>query len=115
MMRATAVRSFIAFAVMGALVAGCSMTLPVRGTSEGGEETFSGSATGYMDGSGTLEILSSKGASCAGDFVYVTSRQGQGTFTCTDGRSGPFEFVSTGRHGTGTARLGEQRFTFTFG
>ncbi|SRR6266851_6092425 len=97
------------------LLAACSLTLPVRGATETGDETFSGSATGYLDQSGTLTIQSDKGTTCTGEFVYVTPRQGQGTFRCSDGRSGPFTFVSTGTHGTGTGRLGERRFTFTFG
>ena len=94
---------------------GCSMTLAVQGTSESGDEQFMGSATGYMDGGGNLEISSSKGLKCSGTFVYVTRRQGQGTFTCSNGQSGPFEFVSTGTRGTGTGRIGNKRFTFTFG
>lgn len=93
----------------------CSMTLPVRGGVEDGSETFTGSATGYMDGGGTLTLASNKGRSCTGRFVYVTRRNGEGTFTCDDGQSGPFEFVSTGTSGTGTGRLGGKRFTFTFG
>jgi hypothetical protein len=68
-----------------------------------------------MDGAGTLHIISTSGTDCTGAFVYVTRRQGSGTFNCTDGRSGPFEFVSTGTRGTGNARLGPRRFTFTFG
>jgi hypothetical protein len=108
--------SRLPFAVLVALlVAGCSITLPVRGTTANGDETFTGTATGYIDHSGTLQISSSKGTSCAGDFVYINSRQGQGVFTCTDGRSGPFDFVSTGTHGAGTGRLGDKLFTFTFG
>lgn len=101
-------------AILG-LASGCSLTLPVRGATEAGDETFSGTATGYLDRSGTLTIQSDKGTSCTGEFVYVTSREGRGTFSCSDGRSGPFDFVSTGSHGTGTGRLGGQRFTFTFG
>src|SRR6266851_4620031 len=92
----------------GVLLSACSMTLPVRGETETGDETFSGSATGYLDHSGTLTIQSNKGTTCTGEFVYVTPRQGQGTFRCSDGRSGPFTFVSTGTHGTGTGRLGER-------
>lgn len=94
---------------------GCSMTLAVQGSSESGDEQFTGSATGYADGGGTLEIASSKGLKCSGTFVYVTRCQGQGTFTCTNGQSGPFEFVSTGTRGTGTGHIGNRRFTFTFG
>ena len=97
-----------------AALAGCSMTLPVRGLVDGGE-TMTGTATGQVNGGGTLEITTSKGATCSGNFVYVTRRQGSGVFNCTDGRSGPFDFVSTGTSGTGTGMFGSQRFTFTFG
>jgi hypothetical protein len=93
----------------------CSMTLPVMGSMEDGSETFTGSATGYMDGGGTLTLSSNKGLSCTGSFVYVTRRDGKGTFNCTNGQSGPFEFVSTGTRGTGTGRIGNRPFTFTFG
>jgi len=103
-------------AVSAALVvSGCAMTLPVKGQASDGSETFTGSATGYADGAGTLTITSSKGRKCTGDFVYVSRREGSGTFTCTDGASGPFTFVSTGTRGTGTGTLGGKAFTFTFG
>jgi len=91
------------------------MTLPVQGLVQDSDETFSGTATGYLDGGGDLEIVSSKGTVCEGDFVYVTRRQGEGVFHCDDGRSGPFEFVSTGSRGTGHGTLGGENFTFTFG
>lgn len=96
-------------------LSGCAMTLNVRGQSAGGDETFTGTATGYMDGAGTLTITSNKGRQCTGDFVYMNSRQGAGTFTCNDGASGPFNFVSTGQRGTGTGTIGDTKFTFTFG
>lgn len=97
------------------LTLGCSMTLPVVGTVESTGERFAGTATGRMDGAGTLTIRSTRGTTCEGRFVYVTAREGSGTFTCSDGRSGPFTFVSTGKRGTGTGRLDGQPFTFTFG
>ena len=93
----------------------CSMTLPVKGQMESGSETFTGTATGYADGGGNLTLVSSKGLSCSGDFVYVTGRTGEGTFTCSDGRSGPFSFVSTGTRGTGKGTIGGSPFTFSFG
>lgn len=102
-------------AIAAAGLAGCSMTLPVRGQLDSGAEIFTGSATGYMDGAGTLEIVSNAGRTCAGDFVYVTRREGSGTFLCDDGQSGPFSFVSTGSRGTGTGTIGGRVFTFTFG
>lgn len=102
------------------LLAGCSsnplsLTLPVEGRLQNVDETFTGTATGYLDGSGDLTIVSSNGAVCKGNFVYVSRRQGEGVFHCDDGRSGPFEFVSSGTRGTGFGDLGGQRFTFTFG
>lgn len=107
-------RHAIAALTMTLLVAS-SLTLPVRGIVQNSEETFTGSATGYMDQSGTLDITSSLGTHCTGDFVYVTARTGEGVFQCNDGRSGPITFVSTGRRGTGHGTLGDQNFTFTFG
>lgn len=96
-------------------LSGCSMTLPVKGQLQKTDEHFSGTATGYMDGSGVLKIVTSKGSVCEGNFVYVTTRQGEGVFACDDKRSGPFSFVSTGSKGTGFGELGGERFTFTFG
>lgn len=105
----------IAPVLAAALLSGCGMTLPLRGQTETGGETFTGKATGYADGGGTLELTSSKGRNCSGTFVYVTSRNGEGTFTCSNGQSGSFSFVSTGTRGTGTGAIGGERFTFTFG
>ncbi len=97
------------------LLAGCSMTLPVRGQVAQTGETFEGSATGRLDGGGDLVVTSSTGARCTGQFVYVTARRGEGTFTCDDGRIGPYTFVSTGTRGTGSGTLNGQVMTFTFG
>lgn len=108
-------RSMILAVLACWMVAGCSMTLPVRGQIQGSDEVFTGTATGRMDGGGELTIVSNRGATCQGAFVYTTRRNGEGVFTCDDGRTGPFQFVSTGTRGTGYGDLGGQRFTFTFG
>lgn len=108
-------RTILTLSLGAVLLSGCAMTLPVRGQSNDGREVFAGSATGYMDGGGTLTLSSNRGRRCQGTFVYVTNRKGSGTFTCSDGNSGPFEFVSTGTRGTGTGNIGGKPFTFTFG
>lgn len=108
-------RNLILLFLGATALSACSMTLPVKGQVQSSSETFSGTATGYMDGSGDLTIVSNEGAVCNGDFVYVTRRTGEGVFHCEDGRTGPFKFVSTGRSGTGHGSLGGQSFTFTFG
>jgi hypothetical protein len=91
------------------------MTLPVRGQFENGKVSFTGTATGYMDGSGTIKLTSTSGLTVEGQFIYTSGRTGEGTFTASDGRSGSFTFVSTGRRGTGTGNLGDEKVTFTFG
>lgn len=108
-------RAAIFVCVGAAQLMACSMTLPVRGQIQNSDETFTGTATGHLDGGGELLIVSNKGATCKGNFVYVSNRDGEGVFTCDDGRTGPFQFVSTGTRGTGYGDLGGQRFTFTFG
>ena len=105
----------LAFVILSALLCGCSKTLPLTGVVEGTAETMTGTATGYMNGSGTLEITTSKGTKCSGNWVFVTKRNGEGVFNCSDGRSGPFRFVSTGDNGTGYGDFAGRRFTFTFG
>jgi len=110
------VSTFAAIATTSVFLSSCSMTLPVNGVVQGSAETFTGTATGQMDGGGTLKLTSTTGATCSGNFVYETRRNGAGVFTCSDGRSGPFQFVSTGTRGTGHGTFGNgQNFTFTFG
>lgn len=99
-----------------ALLVGCTtLTLPVQGQVEGLGEQLNGTATGHMDGAGELQLTSSKGSRCEGNFVYVNSRQGSGNLKCSDGRSGPFSFASTGSRGAGQGTLDSVPFTFTFG
>jgi hypothetical protein len=87
----------------------------VEGVVEGGHEAFTGGSFREIDGGGVLTVRSSLGAVCTGDFVYVRPRAGEGTFRCSDGRTGPFSFVSTGLRGTGTGVVGGRRFVFSFG
>ena len=105
----------VLFSAASLLLTACSLTLPVQGVVQGSRETFTGTATGGVDGSGTLTITSNTGVTCKGNFVYLSDREGRGTFTCSDGSTGPFDFVSTGTHGTGQGDLGGRKFTFTFG
>lgn len=104
----------VCFLIALALVA-CSQTLPVRGQLQESSETFQGSATGYVGGYGDLQVRSSRGTVCKGEFVYETERFGRGVVNCDDGRSGPFQFSSTGSYGNGWGDLGSDRFIFTFG
>lgn len=109
----------VCFAMTMVALAGCGtpspMVLPVQGQVQGSMETFSGTATGYANGNGYLDVVTSTGVSCSGNFLYTNRRHGRGVFRCSDGRSGPFRFVSSGTRGLGEGSLGTQIFTFTFG
>jgi hypothetical protein len=98
-------------------LAGCatSLTVPVQGRVLASDETFSGTTTGRGDGTGFMEVHSSKGTTCKGDFNFLNRRYGEGVFSCDDGRGGPFRFRSYGGEGYGDGSLGDQQFTFTFG
>ena len=100
------------------LASGCSLTLPVRGRVEANPpEMLVGEATGYLDGSGKLHLMSSDGRDCSGAFQYTDGRRsGSGSFTCLDGTTGTFAFTSTGRQGTGFGRTSKgERIRFVFG
>lgn len=98
-----------------AFLLGCSITLKVRARMEDSLETFTGTATGHLNGSGTMELKSPAGVVCRGEFVYVSRREGSGVLSANDGRVGKFTFVSTGRNGTGHGELGGHPFIFSFG
>lgn len=95
----------------------CSLTLPVTGQFNEGGEKFRGEATGRMDGSGTITIRSTTGASCNGAFQYASSKvTGEGGFKCSDGRVGDFFFTSKGTEGEGFGKTTDGKlFEFRFG
>ncbi|HEX2542479.1 MAG TPA: hypothetical protein VHM00_15515 [Caldimonas sp.] len=111
------VTRFASIALLAVLLhlGGCSVSTSVRGQVIDQTETFKGTATGYFNGRGTLEVVSSHGLSCSGTFKYLDMSHGQGFFTCQDGRDGPFEFTSSGMSGVGYGYVGEARVEFTFG
>ena len=93
------------------------MTLPVHGDLNNGKEPFLGTATGYMDGTGTLSMVTQDEVSCTGKFEYDDGHvAGHGQFNCADGRHGKFRFTSEGNKGRGFGKTttGEP-FKFTFG
>lgn len=106
-------KSLLILVGAGAL-AGCSVTLPVQGRLQDSLETFTGTATAYMDGGGVMTLNSEK-TQCSGNFVHITSREGEGVMKCSDNRQGPFKFATTGSRGTGQGTLTGEPYTFTFG
>lgn len=106
------------FGFLGLLVlSACSMTLPVQGDFNKGQERFLGQATGQMDGTGTLSMTTESGNQCMGKFKYDQPRvSGSGTFECADGRKGDFHFTSNGTSGVGFGKTTKGvPFKFAFG
>ena len=103
-----------AFLIIAAFTLTACAVRQVDGVVQGGREVFHGVSFREIDGGGMVSIASSRGTSCQGDFVYTAPHEGKGTFTCNDGRTGPFGFVATGRRGTGTGTIGGQPFVFRF-
>lgn len=98
------------------LLAGCSLTVPLRGRI-GSDVELSGDTTGYLDGSGALRITASDGRVCGGTFQYERDRpNGVGTFGCQDGTTAALAFSRFGQQGfgSGTTSRGE-RIRFAFG
>lgn len=104
----------LAVATLG--LSGC-LTLPVKGEYREAGEKFLGSATGYMNGEGDISIISENGAKCEGNFRYINRGvNGDGGFTCSDGRMGDFFFTSNGHEGEGFGKDNEGKlFRFHFG
>jgi hypothetical protein len=92
-----------------------SMTLPVEGEVQHGTETFSGMATVFFSGDGSMTLTTSLGVTCTGEFINANRREGSGTVVCEDGRSGSFDFVTFGFSGFGTGLIATVPFAFRIG
>lgn len=81
------------------------------------DDLFSGTATGYVDGTGTIEMASTVNDSlrCIGSFRYTGAKVGAGHITCNDGAVADFQFnalSSLSGYGMGTSARGPMTFTF---
>ena len=98
------------------IMAGCaSNTVSVDARFMTGVSALTGKITGYAGDGGEIEISSPGGLSCNGPFTYVKPRHGEGTLTCSDGRTGQFSFVANGDSGTGKGIIGDEKILLTFG
>jgi hypothetical protein len=93
-----------------------AISLPIKGEVLGSAETFTGKATVFLTGDGSLILATNQGVTCHGDFVHVSSHKGTGTVLCDDGRLGFFAFVTTGLFsGSGSGKIGLEDFEFRIG
>ena len=95
----------------------CSNTQPVMAFLQ--DDLYYGKATGFMDGSGKINVQSVKNENlnCLGDFRYIgMSWAGKGTLTCNDGQVARFQFQAvTGSSGYGYGKSDKGPVNFTFG
>jgi hypothetical protein len=82
------------------------------------DDLFVGQAVGYLDRTGTIELVSTVDQSirCVGEFRYTGSKTGKGQITCNDGNIADFQFnslTSLSGYGYGTSSRGG--FSFTYG
>ncbi len=98
-----------------AVTAQACTSLAVKGQLQNSTETFTGSVSNEINGSGLLKLISSKGAVCDGLVDYFEYEHGRGVLSCDDGRKGPFELQASGSSGTGYGSLGSEQFNFSFG
>lgn len=98
-------------------VAACDTSILMKGSADDGEVlTGTATATGAWDVSGPLQLISNRGATCIGRFVYegIAGPNGKATFTCNDGRTGEFN-MSGLNNGNGYGTLGGKPIRLQWG
>lgn len=99
----------------GASMGFFSATAPVIAILQ--DDLFLGTAVGYLDRTGTIDITSSVNPSlkCIGNFRYTGSKTGVGRMTCNDGNIAEFQFnglSALSGYGFGKSSRGGVSFTF---
>lgn len=98
------------------LIGGCA-SVSVYGVVGDENDLYTGSATGYLDRSGTIELKNAKGNVCKGDFVYHEGLRGSGIIGCDDGQTAHIVFrglSAMSGYGFGTSNTGRP-VAFTYG
>lgn len=101
-----------------ALAATACATATVYGVVGDDDDLYTGSATGYMSRSGTIELANTKGNVCKGEFAYYPGvLEGHGIIGCDDGQRATIRFTGLSPlsgYGRGISSNGS-RVAFTYG
>ena len=101
-----------------ATLAGCSATATVYGIVGDTDDLYTGTATGYADRTGTIELKNTRGNRCSGDFAYYPGvLEGRGIIGCDDGQRAIIRFTGMSPlsgYGVGTTSNGSP-VSFTYG
>jgi hypothetical protein len=129
MMPSSSFRLVAAFGALS-LLAACEMpshaaSHTIEGRMLHAPESFSGTTTAELSGTGQLNLLSTKGTRCGGDYRQVHDdntaevrvedqhKSGEALLTCSDGRSGKVLFLVGDDEAVGTGMLGKDIVTLT--
>lgn len=108
---------FIVLVVLATLATAGCVSVSVFGVVGDESELYIGTATGYANKTGTIELKNDKGNRCTGDFVYTSHLRGHGLLACDDGQRAMIDFrglTSLSGYGVGTSDTG-QKIVFTYG
>jgi hypothetical protein len=105
-------------AMATALLAGaCDSSVKMTGATPDGE-TFTGTATatGAWDTSGPIHLISNRGLTCLGSFVFegIMGPAGKMSFTCNNGETGQATMYGV-LSGTGEGTIGNRPITLRWG
>lgn len=99
-------------------LAGCSATAPAYGIVGDEDDLYTGTATGYADRTGKIEVKNTNGNRCTGDFAYYPGvLEGRGIIGCDDGQRALIRFTGLtplSGYGVGTSGTGSP-VSFTYG
>jgi hypothetical protein len=103
--------------LVAASLAGCA-TATVYGTVGDRDDLYTGTAIGFLDRTGTIELTNTAGNRCSGNFAYYSGvLRGHGIVACDDGQRADIAFEGlTPLSGYGGGASGTGRpVTFTYG
>lgn len=86
-----------------------TITVPTRAIVGEPSKSYTGKATGYLGGHGTLEVASSDGRQCVGTFRHTKPGTGVVVLRCDDGDTAEMDFTTLSRtsgFGSGVSKMG---------
>ena len=96
----------------------CSVTHPVHGVQDNGVQ-FLGSATGYLNGDGEIDMTMDDGRQCTGTYHWTgtsAAANANGTFHCDNGITGSFASEGSAASSSGFGRTSDgHKFKFYTG
>ena len=110
-------KKLFAAAIAVAMLSACDSSVKMTGSTPDGEQfTGTATATGAWDTSGPIHLISNRGLTCVGSFVFdgIMGPAGKMTFTCNNGETGQANMYGV-LAGTGQGTIGDRPITLRWG